>query len=80
MAALRSKTGFLTRNDGRVESARFYYGADEDPPPNRSQLDPEKHTTWVEHDGTVGIRRGTAVTVGATRAYAVNYDSVDWGN
>ena len=80
MAAPRSKTGFLKHDDGSVASARFYYGDDEDAPPTRSRIDPEKHTTWIEDDGSIGIRRGTAVSVGATRAYASNYDNVDWGN
>ena len=80
MAELRSKSGFLTHNDGRVENARFYFGADEEAPPTRSQLDPERHATWVEDDGSVGIRRGTAISIGATPAYAANYDALDWGN
>ena len=78
MPALRSKTGRLTHQDGRVENARFYYGADEDAPLNHTQIDPERHATWVEDDGTVGIRRGTAVSIGVTAAYAENYDAVDW--
>ena len=80
MASLRSKTGLLNHHDGRVEKARFYYGADEDAPLDRMRLDPEQHATWVEDDGTVGIRRGTSVSVGATAAYATNYDALDWGN
>lgn len=80
MAALRSKTGLLNYRDGRVETARFYYGADEDAPPNRTQLDPEKHAIWIEHDGAVGIRRGTTVSVGASKTYTDNYDNLDWGN
>ena len=80
MGELRSKKGRLRHGDGRVNNARFYYSADEEVPPDKSQLDPEKHTTWVEHDGTIGIRRGTAISVGASYAYAVNYDNVDWGN
>jgi hypothetical protein len=80
MAELRSKTGLLNYRDGRVENARFYYGADEDAPANRMQLDPEKHATWIEHDGAVGIRRGAAVSVGASQGYSTNYDNIDWGN
>jgi hypothetical protein len=80
MAELRSKTGLLRHEDGRVEQARFYYGEGEDPPPDHSRLDPSRHATWLEHDGTVGIRRGTSVSVGATPAYAANYDALDWGN
>lgn len=80
MTTLRSKTGLLNHHDGRVEKARFYYGANEDAPPDRSQIDPERHATWVEDDGVVGIRRGTSVSVGATAAYSANYNSVDWGN
>ena len=79
MAQLRSKAGFVTHNDGCAHNARFYFGADEDEPPNRGELDPERHTTWVEADGTVGIRRGTAVSIGASAAYSANYDSLDWG-
>lgn len=80
MPSLRSKTGLLSHHDGHVERARFYYGADEDDPPNRTQLDPDRHATWVEDDGTVGIRRGTSVSIGAAPAYSANYDTVDWGN
>jgi hypothetical protein len=79
MTPLRSKTGLLS-HDGRVARARFYYGADEEAPPVREQLDPERHATWVEDDGTVGIRRGTSISIGATAAYADNYDTLDWGN
>ena len=80
MPSLRSKTGFLSHQDGRVAKARFYYGDDEDDPPARAQLDPDRYATWVEDDGTVGIRRGTSVSIGATPAYSANYDTVDWGN
>ena len=80
MAELRSKTGLLNYRDGRVETARFYYGADEDAPPNRTRIDPEKHATWIEHDGVIGIRRGTSVSVGASQSYSANYDNIDWGN
>ena len=79
MTSLRSKTGFLSHHDGRVKKARFYYGANEDEPPVRAQLDPDRHATWVEDDGTIGIRRGTSVSIGAAAAYAANYDAVDWG-
>lgn len=80
MSTLRSKTGMLSHHDGRVENARFYYGPDEDAPPHRSRLDPDRHVTWVEDDGAVGIRRGTSVSVGATAAYSANYETLDWGN
>jgi len=80
MAVLRSKTGLLNYRDGRVEPARFYYGADEAEPQNRAQINPENHATWIEDDGAVGIRRGTSVSVGASPAYSANYDAVDWGN
>jgi len=80
MAELRSKTGLLRYHDGSVNHARYYYGVDEAEPPNRTQIDPEHHATWIEDDGIVGIRRGTAVSVGATPAYAANYDALDWGN
>ena len=80
MASLRSKTGLLTHHDGRVEQARFYYGPDEDAPPSRSRIDPEQHSTWVQDDGTVGIRRGTSISVGATASYSANYEALDWGN
>lgn len=80
MPTLRSKTGLLNHRDGRVARARFYYGADEDAPPDRAQIDPDQHATWVEDDGTVGIRRGTSISIGATAAYSTNYDTVDWGN
>lgn len=80
MTTLRSKTGLLRHGDGRVESARFYYGADENAPPDRAQIDPDRHATWIEHDGTIGIRRGASVSVGTAPAYAANYDALDWGN
>lgn len=80
MSALRSKSGVLRHEDGSIEQARFYYGPDEEAPEHRLRLDPEHHATWIESDGVVGIRRGTSVSVGATRAYASNYDTVDWGN
>lgn len=80
MTTLRSKTGLLRHRDGRVENARFYYGADEDDPPDRAKIDPECHATWIEDDGTVGIRRGTSVSIGATPAYSANYAALDWGN
>jgi hypothetical protein len=80
MAELRSKTGLLNYRDGTAEPARFYYAADEAEPQNRSQIDPENHATWIEDDGVVGIRRGTSTSVGASAAYAANYDAIDWGN
>lgn len=80
MAELRSKTGLLRHDDGSVEGARFYYGTDEEAPPDRTRIDPKIYATWTEDDGAVGIRRGTAISVGATAAYSANYDTVDWGN
>jgi hypothetical protein len=80
MATPRSKTGLLNYRDGRVEPARFYYGEGETAPLNRTQIDPEHHATWVEDDGTIGIRRGTAVSIGASAAYSASYDAIDWGN
>lgn len=80
MSTPRTKTGLLHHDDGSVEPARFYYGDHEDDPPNRMRIDPAHHSTWVESDGAVGIRRGTAVSVGASPAYSANYDAVDWGN
>lgn len=44
------------------------------------RVDPNRHATWIERDGAVGIRRGTSVSVGATPVYAAAYDAVDWGN
>jgi hypothetical protein len=80
MPELRSKTGLLNYGGGHVERARFYYGAEEAEPQDRSQIDPANHATWIEDDGTVGIRRGVAISVGATAAYSANYDALDWGN
>ena len=80
MAKLRSKTGLLNHHDGRSATARFYYGADEDAPPDRSQISPERHAIWIEDDGSIGIRRGTSVSIGATATYSANYDALDWGN
>jgi len=78
MAELRSKTGLLNYRDGRVEPARFYYGASEAEPQNHDPIDPKNHATWIEDDGAVGIRRGTAVSVGASPAYSASYAAVDW--
>lgn len=80
MPTPRSKAGFLSHEDGRVEAARFYYGEHEEDPPSRTRLDPSHYATWIEDDGTIGIRRGTSVSIGATHAYSANYDAVDWGN
>ena len=80
MPTPRSKSGLLHHEDGSVEPARFYYGDHEEDPPSRTRLDPNHYATWVEDDGTVGIRRGTSVSIGATPAYSANYDAVDWGN
>jgi hypothetical protein len=80
MATPRSKTGFLSHEDGRVAHARFYYGDHEQDPPNRARIDPEKHAIWIEDDGAIGIRRGASVSVGATPAYSTKYETVDWGN
>jgi hypothetical protein len=80
MADLRAKSGFVHNSDGRAAPARFYYGEGEDEPPTRATLSPEDHATWVESDGAIGIRRGTSVSIGASRAYSANYDAQDWGN
>jgi hypothetical protein len=80
MAAPRSKTGLLRYADGRVRPARFYYGDQEQTPPDRTQIDSTRHVLWTEDDGAVGIRQGTAVSIGATPAYSANYDALDWGN
>lgn len=80
MAELRSKTGLLRHDDGSVEGARFYYGENEEPPPDRTRIDPNNYATWLEADGAVGIRRGTSVSIGASPAYSANYDALDWGN
>ena len=80
MAELRSKPGILRHDDGRVEHARFYYGENEEAPADRTRIDPSCYATWVDHDGAVGIRRGTSVSVGASAGYAQNYDAIDWGN
>ena len=75
-----AKAGLLHHEDGSVEPARFYYGDHEEDPPNRTRIDQDHYATWVEGDGTVGIRRGTSVSVGAAVTYSANYDAVDWGN
>jgi len=80
MSELRAKDGILNHRDGRVERARFYYGESEDEPPNRARVDPENHATWIEDDGTIGIRRGTSISIGATATYSASYDAIDWGN
>jgi hypothetical protein len=80
MSELRSKAGLLNYHDGSAAPARFYYGDDEAEPQSRAQIDSERHATWIEDDGVVGIRRGTSVSVGAGPAYSSRYDVVDWGN
>lgn len=80
MATLRSKSGLLNYHDGNVRSARYYFGEGEDEPPNHEHIDPDRYATWTEDDGTVGIRRGTSVLIGASAAYSANYDTLDWGN
>ena len=72
--------GELTHDDGTTCSARFYYGDGEPRPPNHERIDPSRYSTWIEDDGAIGIRRGTSVTIGATKQYAAKYDEVDWGN
>jgi hypothetical protein len=72
--------GLLQHDDGAACPARFYYGDGEPQPHNCERIDPERYTTWVEDDGAIGIRRGTSVSVGATKQYAARYDEVDWGN
>jgi hypothetical protein len=79
MPTPRSKAGRLHFEDGSVEPARFYYSNHEEEPPPLTQVD-SRYTTWIEDDGTVGIRRGTSISVGASAAYAANYDTLDWGN
>lgn len=80
LPTLRFKTGLLCHNNGCVEQARFYYDSSEEDPPNRTRLDPANYTTWIADDGTVGIRRGTSISIGASAAYSANYDTLDWGN
>jgi hypothetical protein len=80
MPTPRSKSGLLRHEDGSVEPARFYYGDQEQDPPDRTRIDPAHYATWIEDDGAVGIRRGTSISVGATAAYSANYDALDWGN
>jgi hypothetical protein len=77
---LRSKSGLLNYRDGNVRPARYYYGDGEDEPQNHEHIGPDRHATWTEDDGVVGIRRGTSVSVGASSAYSASYDTVDWGN
>jgi hypothetical protein len=74
---LKSRTGQIDYDDGHVEQARFYY-ADDEPAPQYERLDPERHVTWTQDDGTIGIRRGTAVSVGASPTYSKGYDAIDW--
>ena len=81
MPTPRSKAGLLRRHeDGSVTQARFYYGDHEQDPPDRARIDPDNYTTWIEDDGTVGIRRGTSVSIGAAATYTAHYDTIDWGN
>lgn len=78
MSTPRFKTGLFHTED-RVDPARFYYGDQEEDPPQRIQVN-SQYTTWIEDDGTVGIRRGTSVSIGASATYSANYDALDWGN
>jgi hypothetical protein len=75
--ALKSRTGQIDYDDGRVEQARFYY-ADDEPEPEQEHLYSDRHVTWTEADGTIGIRRGTAVSLGASKSYSKGYDAIDW--
>lgn len=81
---LEYNEGLLTGDLGSTHPgsthARYYYGEGEDAPQNRERIDPATHTTWREADGAVGIRRGTSVSIGASREYSAKYDDVDWGN
>jgi hypothetical protein len=79
MSTPRSKAGRLHLKDGSIEPARFYYSGCEEEPLSLTQID-SRYTTWIEDDGTVGIRRGTSISVGASAAYSANYDTLDWGN
>jgi hypothetical protein len=72
--------GSLHHDDGTVKPARFYFGDDEPEPRNSERIDGERYATWVEDDGAIGIRRGTSVTIGASKQYAAKYDEINWGN
>jgi len=80
MPTPRSKTGCLYHKDGSIEPARFYYGDHEEDPPHVARIDSKHYTTWIEDDGTVGIRHGSSISIGASAAYSANYDALDWGN
>lgn len=78
---LRYVPGLVTADlDGSRAPARFYYGDDEEPPVHGADevINDSTHTRWIEADGVVGIRRGAAAFVGASRAYAAKYDEIDW--
>lgn len=72
--------GTVQSNRGETRQARFYLGDGEECPQDRESIGRDTHTTWEMGDGTIGIRRGTAVSVGASRSYSTKYDDVDWGN
>lgn len=76
----RSICGLLRHDDGTINPARFYFGDDEPVPRNHERISAADHATWVEDDGAIGIRRGTAVSFGATKRYAAKYVEIDWGN
>jgi hypothetical protein len=78
--AARAIRGSLRHDDGTVDAARFYYGDDEPTPLNRERINPDRYAMWIEDDGVVGIRRGTSVTIGASKQYSSKYDQIDWGN
>lgn len=78
--SLRSKSGIIDYDTGQSYPARFYYGDGESEPEGQIPVLAESHATWIEDDGVVGIRAGTSISVGASKAYSKNYDTVDWGN
>jgi hypothetical protein len=78
---LHVSSGVLIHEDtGHEQPARFYRTDDEAPPPWREFIDSKRYVTWEEHDGAIGIRRGTSVSVGASKTYGAKYDEVEWGN
>lgn len=72
--------GILTIGGEQPTRARLYYGDDEAAPivGVEEAISDATHTRWLEADGVVGIRRGTDVSVGASRAYTAKYDEIDW--
>jgi hypothetical protein len=71
-----------TRTHDHQEPARLYHGANEPCPPFPGVILDDDYERWTDPDGVKSFRRveGRAASVGASKTYSSNYDSIDWGN